>query len=146
MPSSFSPRFFFSVALTVTGFLISVTIFAMVFKTHFYKPYPDAQPIPEEVRKADFIAVGDIMLSRLVARRAERAGSPAWIWENIRGFLGESDFNVGNLESPTNGTSVYSYEETMVFNGLPELIRTLPEMNFRVVNLANNHALDQGEG
>jgi len=33
----------------------------------------------------------------------------------------------------------------MIFNGLPELITTLKDMNFRVINLANNHALDQGE-
>lgn len=33
----------------------------------------------------------------------------------------------------------------MVFNAIPSLINTLGEMKFRVLNLANNHALDQGE-
>lgn len=33
----------------------------------------------------------------------------------------------------------------MIFNALPELIEALSSMNFSVINLANNHALDQGE-
>lgn len=85
------------------------------------------------------------MLSRLVARKTEKSGNPNWAWGNIGDFLKKSDFNIGNLESPTNGTALYSYEETMIFNAPPNLIRTLSDMNFGVMNLANNHALDQGE-
>lgn len=33
----------------------------------------------------------------------------------------------------------------MVFNAVPSLVNSLGEMKFRVLNLANNHALDQGE-
>lgn len=32
----------------------------------------------------------------------------------------------------------------MIFNALPELIRTLQWANFSILNLANNHVLDQG--
>ena len=79
----------------------------------------------------------------MVARRAEKANNPHWMWENIDDFLMQSDFNVGNLESPTNGTPVYSYQKTMIFNAPPDLLETLPKMNFLALNLANNHALDQ---
>ena len=33
----------------------------------------------------------------------------------------------------------------MIFNAPPKLIETLSVMNFLLLNLANNHALDQGE-
>ena len=55
-------------------------------------------PPPPTVQTVDFIAVGDIMLSRNVARHAEKSGKPNWIWENIAPFLRSTDFVVGNLE------------------------------------------------
>lgn len=132
-----------SLGLTLLGFLVSIGVFAMSYRAH-QKPYPEAQTIVEE-EKVNFIAVGDIMLSRLVARKTEKSWNPNWVWENISHFLKQSDFNIWNLESPTNGTPLYSYEETMIFNAPPNLIQTLPGMNFEIMNLANNHALDQGE-
>lgn len=133
----------FSLGLTMVGFLVSIGVFAMSYRAH-QKPYPEAQTIVEE-QKVNFVAVGDIMLSRLVARKTEKSGNPNWAWENIGNFLKQSDFNIWNLESPTNGTALYSYEETMIFNAPPKLIQTLRDMKFAIINLANNHALDQGE-
>lgn len=132
-----------AVSLTIVGFLMTITIFAMSYRAH-QKIYPEAQTIEPDMQEVNFIAVGDIMLSRLVARRAEKANNPYWMWQNIQDFMTQSDFNIWNLESPTNGTPLYSYEETMIFNAPPHLIETLPVMNFLVLNLANNHALDQG--
>lgn len=142
---TFDVRFFLSVGLTLIGFLMSITVFSMFYKAYFYQPYPNARTISWEVKQVNFIAVWDIMLSRNVARHAEKWGGPQWIWKNIGDFLAKSDFNFGNLESPTNGTNVYSYQKVMVFNAIPSLVHTLAEMRFLVLNLANNHALDQGE-
>jgi poly-gamma-glutamate capsule biosynthesis protein CapA/YwtB (metallophosphatase superfamily) len=133
-----------SLALTIVGFLVSIVVFSISYKTH-QKYYPEAQNITENEQKVHFIAVGDIMLSRLVARKTGKSGNPHWMWENMGHFLKQSDFNIWNLESPTNGTPLYSYEETMIFNAPPNLVRTLSDMNFGIINLANNHALDQGE-
>lgn len=58
-------------------------------------PETTATPLPQET---SFIIVGDIMLSRNVARHAEKSGKPAWIWANIRSFLDSADFVIGNLE------------------------------------------------
>ena len=85
------------------------------------------------------------MLSRNVARHAEKAGKTNWMWEKIWDYLRASDFVFWNLEGATNGTDIYSYEKTLTFNALPKLIKTLPEAGFSIVNLANNHALDQDE-
>lgn len=140
-------RLFMAVWLTITGFLVTITAFTSVYKRHFYLPYPEAVSISEEVlvenKKVSFIAVGDIMLSRNVARHSEKWWSPEWIWYNIGDYLREADFVFGNLEWTTNGTSIYSYQKVLIFNALPELINTLPGVWFGILNLANNHALDQ---
>jgi len=67
------------------------------------------------------------------------------MWQKINTFLTSSDFVFGNLEGSTNGTDIYSYEKTLTFNALPKLISTLPSVGFSILNLANNHALDQGD-
>lgn len=67
------------------------------------------------------------------------------MWANIHDFLAKSDFVFGNLESPTSEKNTYSLEKNMIFDAPPELIRTLPGAGFGVVNLANNHILDQKE-
>lgn len=67
------------------------------------------------------------------------------MWDNIAGYLRSADFVFGNLEGTTNGTDVYSYQKVLTFNALPKLIETLTGVNFSMLNLANNHAMDQGE-
>jgi len=65
----------------------------MVYHAQSYRPYPEGQTISDDVNRVNFIAVGDIMLSRLVARQTEKTNNPLWIWENIDSFLQTSDFN-----------------------------------------------------
>ncbi len=59
---------------------------------------PPPQTTLPPPKETSFIVVGDIMLSRNVARHAEKSGRAGWIWENIRSFLHSADFVVGNLE------------------------------------------------
>lgn len=108
-------------------------------------PTTQAPTTEEPIHTVNFIAVWDIMLSRNVARHAEKSWRDGWIWENISSFLHTADFVIGNLESPTNGTEKYSYQKVMNFNALPHLIEELPGVNFAAISLANNHSLDQGE-
>ena len=51
-----------------------------------------------------------------------------WMWDNILSYLKSADFVFGNLEGPTNGTNIYSYQQVLTFNALPALIRTLPDV------------------
>ncbi len=91
-----------------------------------------------------FLHVGDIMLSRNVAATVKKAGDPFLPFSKLQDLLASTDFNVGNLESPISGTDFFPATGSMVFNAprftLPGLVR----YNFGVLNLANNHALDQG--
>jgi len=65
-------KLFLAAGLTLTGFLVTITAFTNVYKSHFYLPYPEIKTISSEAQ-ASFIATGDIMLSRNVARHAEKA-------------------------------------------------------------------------
>jgi len=62
-------------------------------------PPPQIPPATTEpIHRVNFVTVGDIMLSRNVARHAEKSSKAGWIWDNIRSFLQSSDFVIGNLE------------------------------------------------
>ena len=54
------------------------------------------------------------------------------------------DFNFGNLESPFSGKNTFNPTGSMVFNAPRDNIKGLVENKFKILNLANNHALDQG--
>jgi gamma-polyglutamate biosynthesis protein CapA len=93
--------------------------------------------------KAAFLAVGDIMLSRGVAQRIRNANDPLLPFRRLETLLRSTDFNFGNLETPVSGKDqVLGHEK--IFNSRARDLTGLTEYNFKVVNLANNHAFDQG--
>lgn len=66
------------------------------------------------------------------------------LWQsNIREILGETDCVIGNLESPLldEDKSV-----KVSFHGIPEFADFLKTCGFNVLNIANNHILEQGKG
>ncbi|HVF48021.1 MAG TPA: CapA family protein [Pyrinomonadaceae bacterium] len=90
-----------------------------------------------------FLAVGDIMISRGVARAIDRANDPLAPFRRMDPIFRSTDFNFGNLESPIspNGNII---GKGLVFNARRRDVAGLREYNFQVLNIANNHALDQG--
>jgi poly-gamma-glutamate synthesis protein (capsule biosynthesis protein) len=103
---------------------------------------PAKEDLPKETR-ARFIAVGDIMLSRGVNRAIERAGNPLLPFGALGNLLTATDFNFGNLESPVSGNDKIQ-GRGLVFNTKRNDTAGLIKYNFKIVSLANNHALDQG--
>ncbi len=95
-------------------------------------------------QSASFIAVGDVSLSRNVAAQIKKANDPLLPFKNLAELLKSTDFNVANLESPFSGKSYFGQTGSLVFNAPLENIQGLVEYNFKILNLANNHALDQG--
>ncbi len=93
---------------------------------------------------ASFLAVGDIMLSRNVAGTIKKANDPLLPFSRMADELKAVDFSVGNLESPMSGSEYFNPSGTMVFNMPTANIKGLVDYNFKLVTLANNHALDQG--
>lgn len=93
---------------------------------------------------ASFLAVGDIMLSRNVAAKIEQTNDPLLPFAQVGELLSSTDFNIANLESPYSGSDHYPKTGSLIFNAPPNTIQGLLKYNFKLLNLANNHALDQG--
>lgn len=93
---------------------------------------------------ATFLAVGDINLSRNVAAAIQKSGNPNLPFENMADYLKSADFNFGNLESPFSSTSPIIGGHSLVFGAPADYINSLINYNFKILNLANNHAFDQG--
>ncbi len=112
----------------------------------YYKKAQLAQPMPAPAETtATFLAVGDIMLSRNVAAKSLAARDPLLPFKGAADLLAFTDFNFANLESPLSGNDKYNPSGSLVFNAVPALAAGLSQYNFKILNLANNHALDQGE-
>jgi poly-gamma-glutamate synthesis protein (capsule biosynthesis protein) len=94
-------------------------------------------------RRVSFLAVGDIMLSRGVAKSIARSGDALTPFKKMAEVFGSTDFNFGNLESPISGDNDILGKD-LTFNTHTRDVAGLKVFNFKVLNLANNHALDQG--
>lgn len=122
--------------------------FLVAFGSACPKPPPPANQANKEPEKiaesrVTFLAVGDMMLSRGVAKAIVRAGSPLAPFKKLENVFLSTDFNFGNLEVPISGRNDV-FGKGLVFNMNERDIAGLKTYNFRVLNLANNHALDQG--
>lgn len=96
--------------------------------------------------------VGDMMFDRYIRQVAEkRGGDYSYILAPVKDYLSGFDLVVGNLEGPiTDKNSVSSGSEmgekkNLVFTFDPAVAEILAENNIELVNLGNNHILNQGE-
>lgn len=108
-------------------------------------------------KPATLIVVGDIMLSRNVAARMKEAGDAELPFRGVAALLRNSDLNFGNLECPLADPAESADENRTGWDGniggksltfaAPHVsIPALRRFNFRILGMANNHAIDQGEG
>jgi len=135
---------FKSFRFAVTALFLLVLI---IFSLTYQKPPPVEQTVvvPERVTETrlTFLAVGDMMISRGVARAITRAGDPLAPFRKMDDVFRSTDFNFGNLEVPISGRDGV-IGKGLVFNMHTRDLAGLKAYNFKVLNLANNHALDQG--
>lgn len=102
------------------------------------------QSLDTQQSKVSFFAVGDIMLSRNVAGQISKNNKDGtWPFKQIQSTLAETDFNFGNLESPFTGRDDFDPYGPSEFNAPTWSLSGLLNSNFKVLNLANNHAMDQ---
>jgi len=89
------------------------------------------------------VAVGDVMLSRMVGEKIRTTGDPRAPFLQTAEILAEADITFCNLESPfyEEGPPI---EGEMVFGASPETIEGLIYAGFDIVSLANNHFGNQG--
>lgn len=144
------------ISLTITGILIPVFF---IFHTQTQAQsqektlvQPDIQAfdefkseqikLPEKEQVVEFIAVGDIMLSRGVAGKM-RKYSYDYPFAKTFEYLKTGDIVFGNLECPiVTGRPVQAKE--MRFRADPQVVDALKKAGFTVFSLANNHMPDFG--
>jgi poly-gamma-glutamate synthesis protein (capsule biosynthesis protein) len=108
------------------------------------------------------VAVGDVMMSRNVAAKMRDAGDPLLALRNVSALLDSSDLNFGNLESPLFPPAEWPAGapapdgmelewdgiiggKSLIFAAPNKSVQAMARYRFRVLMLANNHAMDQGE-
>jgi hypothetical protein len=82
----------------------------------------------------------DITLNYGIKTQFEKHKGRLWI-DRINSLLGDNDIIIGNLESP-----LISLNKTLkkTFYGNPDFAFFLKECGINVLNVANNHIMEQG--
>lgn len=104
--------------------------------------WTDALP-PE--RKIVIMATGDVLLARSVNYKNVRSGNFKWPFEKTADVLQSADKTFINLETPLIENCPVTYEG-MIFCGDSRNIEGLLYAGVDVVNVANNHIDNYGEG
>ncbi len=111
---------------------------------------------PETENKAPIkiLFVGDMMFDRHIREAVQKygGGDYSYILEPVKEYLSQFDLVVGNLEGPITNKESVSVNTKMgegknfVFTFDPSVAKVLAENNIKMVNLGNNHILNQGKG
>lgn len=122
--------------------LIFAFVFAIAPVTAPDIPARNIEYVKPEPQEATLVAVGDMMLSRTVAKRMRQYGA-GYPFASTTVFLRDADIAFGNLEtSITPGPEVQPFE--MSFRADPEAALALKSAGFDVLSLANNHTPNFG--
>lgn len=90
--------------------------------------------------------VGDIMCEPLMMKAAKQKNGYNFdfVFDNVKELFLESDFVVGNLETPLAGKSAGYTKELFSFNAPDEFADALKKAGFSLVITNNNHCVDRG--
>ena len=89
------------------------------------------------------VLTGDILLDRGVRQVIERRGADRLFSPGVDSVLRSAQVVVGNLECPATKIVAPVFKR-FIFRAEPEWLTTLQQHGFTHLNLANNHAIDQG--
>ena len=92
---------------------------------------------------AEFVFVGDIMLSRYIGDLMAKNNNYDFPFEKITPSLQGADLVFGNLESPISNQG-QSAGHLYSFRADPQALSGLKKAGFTVLSVANNHAFDYG--
>lgn len=90
--------------------------------------------------------VGDIMCEPLLVKSAKRKNSFDFsdVFADTMELLSESDFVIGNLETPLAGKEAGIVNELFSFNAPDEFAEAIKDAGIDFVSTANNHCMDRG--
>ena len=89
------------------------------------------------------VLTGDILLDRGVRQVIEHRGTDYLFTTGVNDVLRNAQVVVGNLECPATKIQAPAHKR-YVFRAEPEWLAALKRHGFTHLNLANNHAIDQG--
>ncbi|MEI7451708.1 MAG: AmmeMemoRadiSam system protein B [Candidatus Falkowbacteria bacterium] len=98
---------------------------------------------PQNSGRANFIFVGDIMLSRYIGDIMKTRQDYNFPFVKIKSVLSSADLVFGNLESPISDQG-RSAGHLYSFRADPRSAVGLKDAGFTVLSVANNHAFDYG--
>lgn len=127
------------VCLIIVNFLLSLSCTNQFTSINPDSDEPGVIPWNDVV----VVAVGDVMLSRLVGEKIIAEGDPKVPFSRTEEILEQADITFCNLESPFYDEESLS-EDWMVFRADPANVEGLKYAGFDIVSLANNHFGDQG--
>ncbi len=124
--------------------LAAIVIFIIGHQIFFS---PDVAEV-EEKGDSEFTAtfVGDIMFGRHVEDVTEKYGL-TYPFEKVKPFFDNADYVSGNFENPILLQDEDNYEQIdkrIHLHTGEEAANALKELNFTMLNLANNHMMDYG--
>ena len=99
------------------------------------------EPEPPEII---IVAVGDIMLSRVVEQKMLEHKNFNYPFLKTADYLKSADLAFGNLETAIMAGRIIKTGE-IVFRSDPKATEVLKDNNFQIVSLANNHTPNFGE-
>lgn len=91
--------------------------------------------------------IGDIMCEPLLLKAAHQSDGTYnfdSVFKNVIGLLKESDYVVGNLETPLAGEDAVFTNDLFSFNAPDDFASAIKAAGINLVNTANNHCLDRG--
>lgn len=91
--------------------------------------------------------LGDIMCEPLMLKAAKgKDGGYDFsdVFNQVRGFLAESDYVIGNLETPLAGNDARYVHELFSFNAPDEFAIAIKDAGVNFVSTSNNHCMDRG--
>jgi len=103
---------------------------------------PTPSPAPSPKQKLVIHATGDVSLDPSYIP-ALRTNGYDWAWSGLDGLFGADDLTIVNHECPSTDI-VAPLSKTFVFRCDPEALDEALAAGVDVMNLANNHAYDQG--
>lgn len=124
--------------------LAVVVVFIIGHKIFFSPDVAQVESRDDSELTATF--VGDIMFGRHVEDVTERYGV-TYPFEKVKPFFDNADYVSGNFENPILLQDEDNYEQIdkrIHLHTGEEAAQALAEMNFTMLNLANNHMMDYG--
>lgn len=90
--------------------------------------------------------LGDIMAEPPVLKAAKKQDGYDFsgVFAPVKGLLKESDYVVGNLETPLAGREAGYTDTHLAFNAPDEYVDALKDAGVKLVSTANNHTFDRG--